>query len=258
LTYDYHHIPFNKGKFTLHKKHYQDFLKRLRKVLPQRKIKYVICGEYGTKIGRPHYHLIIYDVTMLDYEIIKHCWGMGDIHLGTVTPASIAYTFKYSVKGDLKERDWRQAKSFVAMSKGLGLEFAFDVVGLRKSEGTSQYVNKQTGEVKERNWVRYAKIYEPKQHFKNKLDTLLQQPYYVIPNANGGVVKMSIPKIYLRVANYDTSQLGELFADVIAKKYTRMSDAKKEAIFARQQIQHKYAVIQQTKDRYYSVSKEKL
>jgi len=35
-----------------------------------------------------------------------------------------------------------------------------------------------------------------------------------------------------------------------------LSDAKKDAIFKRQEIQRKYAVLQQTADRKYSVSKE--
>jgi len=246
LTYDYNHIKMNKGKFTLHKPDYQLFMKRLRKAMPDREIKYVLCGEYGSKQGRPHYHAIMFNVEMQDYQTILTAWGNGHVHVGSVTPASIAYTFKYAVKGDIKSRDWRQAKPFVAMSKGIGETFAFNI-SYNKTTGVDKNGN---------NFVRYAKIRQNKPHFQKKLDTLLQQPYYTIPNQNGGVVKMSVPKFYLRSANYDTAQLGELYADVIQKKYSMLSDAKKDAIFKRQEIQRKYAVLQQTADRKYSVSKE--
>lgn len=247
LTYDYDHLPMYKGKFTLRKKDYQDFLKRLRKALPNRTIKYVLCGEYGGKNGRPHYHAIMFDVEKSDYEVLNTAWANGQIHLGSVTPASIAYTFKYSVKGDIKQRDWRQVKQFVAMSKGLGEDFAFNIT-YTKIHGTDKNGN---------DFVRYSKNRIPKPHFQKKLDTLIQMPYYVIPNQNGGTVKMSIPKFYLRAAKYDTSQLGELYAEVLQKKYSRLSNEKKDVLFARQSVQRELSVIQQTKNRLYSVSKEK-
>jgi len=246
MTYDYAHIPMNKGKFTLRKSDYQKFLKRLRKALPNRNFKYVLCGEYGSNFDRPHYHMILFDIEMNDYPVLSAAWGMGHVHVGSVTPASIAYTFKYAVKGDLKHRDRRQLKQFVAMSKGLGESFAFDIQ-LKKVCGTDKNGN---------NFVRYAKIRTPKAHFQKKLDTLLQMPYYVIPNQNGGTVKMSIPKFYLRSANYDTTQLGELFADVMSKKYSSIPSAKLDAILKRQLKQREGAVMQQTKDRLYSISKE--
>lgn len=248
LTYDYSHIPFYKGKFTLHKKDYQDFLKRLRKALPYRKIKYVLCGEYGENKGRPHYHAIIFDVTQRDFNTINQAWGKGQIHLGTVTPASIAYTFKYAVKGDIKQRDWRQKKPFIAMSKGIGEEWAFEI----------SYTSINGIDKNGKNFVRYSKNRIAKPHFAQKLQSLLQMPYYVIPSSAGGTVKMSVPKFYLRAANYDTSQLGELYKDVIDKKYSSTPLALKDHIFKMQGIQRKYAVNQQTLDRQYTISKEKL
>lgn len=246
MTYDYAHIPLNKGKFTLSKQDYQKFLKRLRKALPTRNFKYVLCGEYGSKFDRPHYHMILFDITMDDYPILSRAWGLGHVHVGSVTAASIAYTFKYAVKGDLKIRDKRQLKQFVSMSKGLGEDFAFNIIE-KKTTGIDKNGN---------SFVRYAKIRTPKPHFQRKLDTLLQMPYYIIPNQNGGTVKMSIPKFYLRSANYDTTKLGELFQDVMNRKYSSVPSAKLEVILKRQQKQLAEHHIQQTKDRQYSVSKE--
>lgn len=256
LTYNYEYLPMNKGKFTLDKRHPQLFLKSLRKKFPHHPIKYVLCGEYGTKFGRPHYHAIMFGLTAENYNEIKACWGKGDIHIGTVTPSSIAYTFKYAVKGDLTIFDIRQTKPYIVMSKGIGLDWAFDVVGYRETRGSSPRVNKSTGEVTTVNWVRRTAIKKAKPHFQQKLNTLLSMPYYVLPTTDGkGTVKMSIPKFYLRTANYDTAELGELYADVMARKYNSIPVAKREIILAMQAKQREYAVIQQTKDRHYTLSK---
>ena len=52
---------------------------------------------------------------------------------------------------------------------------------------------------------------------------LLKQPYYVVPSANGGTVKMSVPRFYLRAANYDSTELGELFQQRMTEKYIKLS-----------------------------------
>ena len=59
LTYDDKHIPTFQSVI---KKDLQDFIKRLRKKIYPRKIKYFACGEYGSKNNRPHYHLILFGV----------------------------------------------------------------------------------------------------------------------------------------------------------------------------------------------------
>ena len=53
-----HHLSYN--PCLLVKKHYQDFLKRLRKNTGLKDISYVLSGEYGHDYGRPHFHLILF------------------------------------------------------------------------------------------------------------------------------------------------------------------------------------------------------
>jgi len=248
LTYDYDNLPFINGKPTLVKKHYQLFLKRLRKALPTRKIKYVLCGEYGDEKGRPHYHAILFGITKLDVDTINVAWSKGQIHLGSVTSHSIAYTFKYAVKGSVIPLGHGQVKPFIAMSQGLGETFAFEIS-----------YNQTTGIDKNgKKFIRYSKVRTIKQHFKEKLNSLLQMPYYVIPNGNGGTVKMSVPKFYLRAAGYDSTALGELYADVMAKKYEGMSEQMKEFVLNRQALQRKYAVLADVHNRKQSVINGKL
>jgi hypothetical protein len=120
LTYAPEHLP---PWGDLVKKDLQDFLKRLRKKVFKetgRQIRFYACGEYGPKLSRPHYHVIIfgYDfadkvrfkmtggVTSYTSEILEELWGKGFCTLGAVTRESAAYTARYVIKkmnGDLAE-----------------------------------------------------------------------------------------------------------------------------------------------------------
>lgn len=108
---------------TLVKKDFQDFMKRLRKLHPKDlKLKYYACGEYGSKGMRPHFHAIIYD---LNRELLQKAWTKGDVHIGDVSGASVAYTVKYMHKGKMipvHKNDDRQPE-FSLMSKRLGANY---------------------------------------------------------------------------------------------------------------------------------------
>lgn len=150
LTYDTKHVPITqKGYMTLDRKDPTKWLKRLRKHIwkqgKQTKIKYYLCGEYGTETDRPHYHAIIFNVdledlidinlariardnheTMLDGKYQFECptWGLGVITIGQTTEASIGYTLKYMCKDPKKPIPRHQNDDripiFSNMSKGLG------------------------------------------------------------------------------------------------------------------------------------------
>lgn len=127
LTYDTNYVPItNNGFMNLHKPDVQKFMKRLRK-LSNEKLKYYLCGEYGSKRMRPHYHLIIFNANP---EMIEKAWALdnrplGSIYIGEVNEASIGYTLKYMTKKGkipLHYKDDRQ-KEFSLMSKGLGQNY---------------------------------------------------------------------------------------------------------------------------------------
>lgn len=110
LTYDEDHLP---PGGTLVPKHYQDFMKRLRKWSGE-KLRFFHCGEYGEKAGRPHYHAIIFGEDFLDevYEWgetehghktwrskdLDRIWGKGRTECGSVTFESCAYVARYITK----------------------------------------------------------------------------------------------------------------------------------------------------------------
>lgn len=107
-----------------YKKHWTNFLKRLRKELKY-PIRYYMIGEYGSKNLRPHYHAIIFGEDFLyDSHVdsvrlgnnlyisdtVAKCWtvptrkrnsigrSLGYHSIGEVTPASCAYVARYSMK----------------------------------------------------------------------------------------------------------------------------------------------------------------
>lgn len=60
----------------LSKKHYQNFLKRLRKNTGLNDITYVLSGEYGHDYGRPHFHMILFTNGTLTKADIRRAWSI--------------------------------------------------------------------------------------------------------------------------------------------------------------------------------------
>lgn len=112
LTYDEEHLPADR---SVHKKVLSGFLKRLRKAIGSKKIRFFGCGEYGDLFGRPHYHVIIFGLPV-DSSIFKNrhvhyekgrvcgwhadlpCWPFGKVHIGTVSSESANYVAGYVIK----------------------------------------------------------------------------------------------------------------------------------------------------------------
>lgn len=135
LTYDDDHLPVDNG---LKKKDIQDFLKRLRKDLENRKIKYYAAGEYGDKTKRPHYHLIMFGIGYNDEEIIKDNWNKGFVKMGYVTYQSCRYVAEYCQKklgGKMaKEEYGNKEVPFQLQSQGVGLRWLIDNANKVKKE----------------------------------------------------------------------------------------------------------------------------
>lgn len=95
---------------------FSGFMKRLRKrlsgfeVSPDggNPIRFFMCGEYGGRTGRPHYHAILFNVKFED-EVrlangtirsveVEDLWQKGNVVLGDVTMRSAAYVAGYTLK----------------------------------------------------------------------------------------------------------------------------------------------------------------
>lgn len=108
LTYDSDHLPQDN---SLDKTHFQKFIRSLRKSTGQ-SIRYYMCGEYGGKNNRPHYHAILFNYKFPDQtlwnirkgnpvfrsEKLEKHWAHGFSEIGTVTFQSAAYVARYIMK----------------------------------------------------------------------------------------------------------------------------------------------------------------
>lgn len=155
LTYDYAHVPMSPNGFrTLRKKDFQDYMKRLRKLCGDTKLKYYACGEYGTENARPHFHMIIFNVPNAQYII--DAWSLDGVQFGKVqvdpdvNTNNIAYVLKYmhKVNGKIWKgyRDDREPE-FPLMSKGLGASYIENpqVVKYHKADLSRMFVVKEGG-----------------------------------------------------------------------------------------------------------------
>ena len=132
LTYDDKNIPVSEGGYSLDRRDFQLFMKRLRKHANQKqKIKYYACGEYGDRTERPHYHAIVFNLPKPFDKYIKKAWKL--IHIGTVTEASIFYTTKYALKGLRRKKPFEydelgREPQFQLMSNGLGVSYSKEII----------------------------------------------------------------------------------------------------------------------------------
>lgn len=122
LTYDDDHLPRD---WSLDKSHFQKFMKRLRRSLPQR-ISFFHCGEYGDDNGRPHYHACLFGVDFPDRVVcgtsgsgcdifesaeLSRLWPYGFATVGNLTFESAAYAARYCLKkvtGDAAEEHYKR------------------------------------------------------------------------------------------------------------------------------------------------------
>lgn len=164
LTYDSEHVPVVDSVPKLQKRDAQLWLKRLRKLFEVGRLRYYLCGEYGTKTRRPHYHAILFGVSPeeLDPEwvlwngqsgpstnvrparldtVLYRTWCRGIVHVGEVSRKSIQYVAGYITKKMTSNDD-----SFALMSRkpGIGSNAADAIVAtLKKANITDNNVGKE-------------------------------------------------------------------------------------------------------------------
>ena len=109
LTYNNENLP---QYGSLVRRDYQLFMKRLRKHYEPKTIRFYQCGEYGEKLGRPHYHACLFGHQFQDLEFfktingfplytsetLKKLWPQGNHLVGSLTFESAAYVARYILK----------------------------------------------------------------------------------------------------------------------------------------------------------------
>lgn len=94
LTYSSESVP---GDYSLVYGHLTDWLKRVRKRLSY-KIRYFACGEYGDRLGRPHYHAILFGLDKNDIMFLgisKDQWLRGVRPQKTTSGFNVAWPYGF-------------------------------------------------------------------------------------------------------------------------------------------------------------------
>lgn len=150
LTFNDENLP----KYGLDHSIFQRFMKRLRKSLEPKKIRFYMCGEYGEQFGRPHFHFCLFGHDFKDkkpfqkspsgFQIyvskqLDDLWGFGYTSIGDLTFESAAYVARYVMKkvtGDLAGSHYERVDlttgeiyqlkpEYNCMSRGQGIGLAW-------------------------------------------------------------------------------------------------------------------------------------
>lgn len=149
LTYAPEHLPRD---HSLNKQHFQKFLKRLRKSVQPKKIKFFHCGEYGDQLSRPHYHALIFGHDFNDRKLwttnnginidisenLQNLWKFGFTTVGNLTNESAAYVARYATKkitGEKSDEHYRYTDETTGETWPLQPEYITMSRGRTKGEG---------------------------------------------------------------------------------------------------------------------------
>lgn len=124
----------------------KNWLKRLRKAIEPRKLRYYIAGEYGDVHERPHYHAVLFGYKGCSYgvsryrdgrtldccascDLIRDTWDRGIIECQPLTAKHAAYVCGYVMKKMTNKADDRlhgRYPEFARMSlkPGIGGDYA--------------------------------------------------------------------------------------------------------------------------------------
>lgn len=141
LTYDDEHLP---DDGSLRGDDVKLFLKRLRKALEPKKIRFFLAGEYGGKMGRPHYHILLFGIDFQRDEsytkddprphidVIQKAWGLGHVRVDKLVYGTVAYVARYCLKKQEQEVDYCdkatgviRSREFTRMSRRRGIGYAW-------------------------------------------------------------------------------------------------------------------------------------
>jgi len=122
LTYADEHMP---ADGSVNHRHWQLFFKKLRKKFQSQIIRFYMAAEYGEKLGRPHYHALLFNLAFEDRQLWKDqngtrlyhsptltkTWGKGFCSIGEVNLKTAAYVARYIMKkmtGDIAETHYQK------------------------------------------------------------------------------------------------------------------------------------------------------
>lgn len=211
LTYADEHIPKD---YSLNVKEFQDFIGRLRKFVKSKKheekygykvngIRYFHCGEYGEKLGRPHYHACIFGYDFQDKELLKvnngnpiyiskdlnALWEWGHSSIGQVTFESAAYVARYITKkitGDIAKDHYE----FLSVDHKTGeiirnIDRKPEYTTMSRRPGIAgEWIEKFMGDVYPKDYVKISGRgnMRPPRFFDNKFELIAPEKFQELKN----------------------------------------------------------------------------
>lgn len=230
LTFNEDMLRRRENPYSLNKTAFRSFIKRLRKAIYLeygKTIRYMVCGEYGSKRKRPHYHMLIYGFNFPD----SYIWSSKVIHGKRV----------FYERSNFLEKLWKPAYSDES--------FGFSVLGSVNFE-TSAYVSRY---ITKKLFGDSAKfVYKDKEpeflltsrnpglgydYLKKYYNIIFNNGYIVLPTG----FKAPIPRFYVnklkdidedKYVNYTMSQRELLFYNLSIPNI----DNTKERLLIREEI----------------------
>lgn len=158
---------------------YKPDLQKLFKVMRKRGFvfTYYAIGEYGSKKGRPHYHIMFFFKQHTDYQsvfdFISNYWNQGNVELSECNFTRIEYITHYHIRPKEPKNAQFSERTFQLMSKGIGLQFLTPERLQYFLKSDDNIVNDVFGN--RVNLPRYyRKKYDiPSKDFKNKKDEMI-------------------------------------------------------------------------------------
>ena len=149
LTYADHNLPEDG---SLDPNDHKEFVNKLKCRLHRREnrgIRYYMCGEYGEKLGRPHFHYLIFGYGFPDKrkhrvhkgqqyyisEELQKLWPYGHSLVGHVTVESAGYTARYV----MKKQTGQAAVQHYVNDDGVVLHPEFSRMSLKPGIGASWF-----------------------------------------------------------------------------------------------------------------------
>ncbi|MNJ30706.1 hypothetical protein D3C77_253140 [compost metagenome] len=217
-------------------KHIKAFVKALNdKFGPElraqfgRGVRYVLCGEYGDELGRPHYHIALYGVDfsgdrkyykksgsgddLFMSETATRLWGRGDVYIGSLTPQSAGYIARYVMK---KVNGDRAVERYSRVDPVTGEWYMLTPEFIRMSNrpgiGRDFFDDPANGNMYERGG-------------------------FPLRNKHGAVRMMSIPKYYdMCLERVDPEKLARVKSKRVAQAKKRKADCTPERLAVREEV----------------------
>lgn len=145
LTVAPHSINFFSNGSLDHRP-FQLFMKRLRFRLGKKNLKFMMCGEYGPKLQRPHYHCMVFghqfdDLKIHHYNIYNQpvyiskelfkSWDLGFSTVGEANLVSAGYIAQYTLKKDFGARNEDEFETQTVIKDGKCVKKRFMKGGLK-------------------------------------------------------------------------------------------------------------------------------